>query len=105
MSDSVPSKTQSLSEELTMASALARIGELHAEIERLCETIHRLHGQLNAASSRIHRLQTALEDISRTHLTTDCGIHPMRAAGLRAAFEITAEIARTSLSHEKDAQP
>jgi hypothetical protein len=44
------------------------------------------------------QLEKALGEIAGMRLLTGCGIDPMRAAGQRQAFEITAEIANKALN-------
>jgi hypothetical protein len=51
-----------------------------------------------ALQARIRELEEALREISQCTVKTDCGIDPMRAAGLRQAFEITSEIAVAALA-------
>lgn len=58
------------------------------------------HMDCGVLLAEIDRLREALEEIRGIKLLTDCGIHPMRAAGIRHAFEITAEIAAKALAAE-----
>jgi hypothetical protein len=46
------------------------------------------------------RLREALETIKDCKVITDCGIDPLRSAGLRQAFGITADIARAALEQK-----
>lgn len=59
---------------------------------------------LEDADKEIERLSAGLADIRSCAVLTDCGIDPMRAAGQRQAFEITAEIAAKTLEGKPDDQ-
>jgi hypothetical protein len=67
------------------------------------ETIYHWHwaaalNELIEARAEINRLRAALVDVHSCSVLTDCGIDPIRAAGLRQAFEITAQIAAEALA-------
>lgn len=72
--------------EREFAAALLRIEELE-----LANT---------GLATESERRRAALEGVRRARLDTVCGIDPLRAAGMRYAFEITREIADKALSGE-----
>lgn len=94
MNDSLTSKP--------MFTAVPTLEELSA-IRGLYSETYPVRPLLN----EIDRLRVALANIARLRLRTDCGIDPMRAAGMRQGFETAAEEARKALgaAHETDAEP
>ena len=76
----------------------ARIAQLIADRESSAIASATLRDESIAKNERIAQLEAALRDISECTVKTDCGIDPMRAAGLRQAFEITSEIAAAALA-------
>jgi hypothetical protein len=60
-----------------------------------------LQGTAKCLVCEIERLRAALSNIAQLRVLTDCGIDPMRAAGLRQGFEIAAEEACNALAGSK----
>lgn len=88
------SESYKIAERQTVAALMELIalrGEVNARITHQMRDIERL-------SAEVIRLTDALREIAGCKVLTDCGVHALRAAGQRQAFDIVAEIANKALA-------